>query len=289
MTDSLASGLGALLLTASAVAGIWLLRRELWSRRARRRLGSAADDGGRPEDGLSSATPMMLEARIWPSLCVALAVALACLPFSLAWPLWSGIALVVGSLAHVAFASVAKKRALNLEEGLAEAIALAGSAVRAGASPVDAIERASREVRQPAQGILLDLAGRLRLGDDGAATFEALGRRVPLETYRLFALTLSVQWRSGGSLDRTLASVARAVRDRVELDRRIDSQAAPTRASVFAFALATVGIAYLMWQNDPINVRNFLAASTGSGLVGASLWLQAFGILWMWRLSQLRI
>ncbi len=284
--DALLGGLGALLVITSAAAAIWLVRREWWTRQARRRLESGDEEG---DGAVPDEAPMHLEARVWPSLGVALGAALVCAPFGLPWVLWSGIALVAGALAHVAFASLTKKRALRLEEGLAEVVGLAAAAVRAGASPVDALDRASREVREPARSIFLDLAGRLRLGHDGVAAFEALGQRVPLETYRLFALTLSVQWRSGGSLDRTLSSVARAIRDRVELDRRIDTQSAPTRASVFAFVVATVGIAYLMWLNDPINMQSFLAAPTGSGLVGASLWLQAIGILWMWRLSQLRV
>ena len=100
-------------------------------------------------------------------------------------------------------------------------------------------------------------------------------------------MALAVQWRAGGSMDRSLSSVARAVRDRVELLRRIQTQSAPTRGSVFAFVAATLGVALLMWQNDPANLERFLASGVGGALVGLSIWLQAIGIVWMWRVGQI--
>ena len=86
--------------------------------------------------------------------------------------------------------------------------------------------------------------------------------------------------------DRGAKVVARALRDRVELLRRIHTQSAPTRGSVFAFVAATGAVAFLMWQYDPANLEHFLTSGAGSTLVGLSIWLQATGILWMWRLSQ---
>ena len=48
------------------------------------------------------------------------------------------------------------------------------SALRSGASPVDALERASRAVQGPAQPVLLELSGALRLGEDVDRALEAL-------------------------------------------------------------------------------------------------------------------
>ncbi|MDG2048577.1 MAG: type II secretion system F family protein, partial [Myxococcota bacterium] len=241
-----------------------------------------------PPDRSTAGVRLGGQTRVWWSVALGSGVFLVCALFW-DWYLAAGIGMVAGALAHVSFTALEKKRTLQLEEGLAEAIALASSALRAGASPVDALERAARAVKGPAQPVLLDLSGALRLGDDVERALEGLVNRVPLESYRLFAVALAVQWRAGGSLERSLAVVARAVRDRVELERRIFSQAAPTRVSVFAFVLATLAIAYLMWQNDPANVEHFLTSSTGVKLVGTSIWLQAIGILWMSQMSRIRV
>jgi tight adherence protein B len=277
-----------LLVAASFAAALWLVRREASRRRTRARLETELEEDGSlaPERA-----PRRHDPRVpaWRAVAAALVVAAAAAAMRLDLALSTGIGAVAGVLVHVAAGALAQRRALRLEEGLAEVIGLASSALRAGASPVDALERAARAVHGPAQEILLDLAGRLRLGEDPESTLAALAERVPLESFRLFALAVAVQWRAGGSLDRSLAVVARAVRDRVELQRRIHTQGAPTRGSVFAFVVATAAIAFLMWQHDPANLERFLGSPAGSALVGVATWLQALGISWMWRITQIRV
>jgi len=283
----LAGALGLLLLLAAAGGGSWLLYRETQRRRARLRLDEAAalDDARDAAKRTRAVRP--LNAWSWLPIVPALAVAVA----ALGWHpvVATGTGALAGVLAHLALAARAQRRALELEEGLAEAIGLASSALRAGASPVDALEHAARALGGSAGSVLLDLTGRLRLGEDPEAAIAELADKVPLESFRLFALALGVQWRAGGSLQRSLAVVARAVRDRVELMRRIHTQAAPTRGSVFAFVAATAAIGFLMWQYDPANLERFLRSDTGSLLVGGAAWLQALGVFWMWRLSQIRV
>ena len=280
-----AGSVGVLLLLASATAALWFMRHEASRRRARSRLET-------------SDSPILAKRRVrrvvgavppWPAAVVALLA--TGLGLVLKWDaiLATGAGAVAGVLVHLALDARSQRLSIELEEGLAEVIGLASSALRAGASPVDALERAASAVRGPARNLLLDLSGRLRLGEEVDDALATLADRVPLESFRLFALALSVQWRAGGSLERSLALVSRAVRDRVEVARRIHTQGAPTRGTVFAFVIATGGIAFLMWQHDPANLERFLASSSGSNLVGVAIWLQAIGVLWMWRLSQIRI
>ena len=285
--NGLAAVIGGLLLAGSLGTGLWMVRREVLRGRARDRLRDDEADRGEGVQSRKERSVMLHGRTVWSMAAGGVVFAACAVMWD--WYLSAGIGLVIGSLAHVSFAALEKKKTLQLEEGLAEAIALASSALRSGASPVDALERASRAVQEPARSPLLDLSGALRLGEDVERALEALTERVPLESYRLFAIALAVQWRAGGSLERSLSVVARTVRDRVELERRIFSQAAPTRVSVFAFVIATLAIAYLMWQNDPANVEHFLSSSTGVQLVGTAIWLQAIGILWMSQLSRIRV
>ena len=238
------------------------------------------------EQRVRESTPAIRTLPWWLALVAAVAAGSSLSLWISEWLLLSGAAALAGVLVHIALAAVAQNRALALEEGLAEAIGLATSSVRAGASPLEALERASQAIRGPARGVLEDLTGRIRLGDAPETAFADLAERVPLESFRLFSVALSVQWRAGGSLERSLSSVARALRDRVELLRRIHTQSAPTRGSVFAFVAATGVVAFLMWQNDPANLERFLRSGTGSTLVGLTVWLQAIGILWMSRIAQ---
>ena len=200
----------------------------------------------------------------------------------------SGLAAIPAVLVHVVLARRVEQRALRLEEQLAEAIRLAAAALRAGVSPTEALERATRESRAPLRPHLDGLIGRLRLGDDPQRSLAELAERVPLHPFRLFATALGVQWSAGGSLQGSLQTVGRTISERSELARRIDTQQAPTRSSVIAIAGANVAIAALAWVANPLNLERFLASETGSAMLAATLWLQALALWWMWRLGRRR-
>src|SRR5438093_759703 len=81
------------------------------------------------------------------------------------------------------------------------------------------------------------------------AVLRALERRVPLETFRLFGAALAVHWEVGGSLAPILATVGRAVRDRIELARRINSLTTQARLSIGAVLGTTYFVALAVWRN----------------------------------------
>ncbi len=289
MTD-IATSVGLSLLAVSGASSVWIARRWSIAARARRRLHESADhENESPRSAIRRSSATRVTLVHWLPVVIGVVAAAVCAGFGFPTFPSTGVGAIAWILAFIAISSAAKRRALQHEEGLAEAIQLASSALRVGASTVDAFERAARSVKGPAQGLLLELAGRLRLGEDSHTALEALAEQSRLESYRLFAMVLGVQWQAGGSLDRSLLSVSRAVRERVELELRIHTQSASTRVSVFAFVAATALIAYMMWQQNPANLEHFVGSSFGEPLVGASLWLQALGIGWIWRLSQVRI
>ncbi|MEM7409313.1 MAG: type II secretion system F family protein [Myxococcota bacterium] len=200
------------------------------------------------------------------------------------------IALAAGfdlaALVYVGFAVRASSRELRSEQQLGDALRLMTAALRAGASPNDALERAAAQVGAPIGPRLAEAAGKLRLGEDAKEVLGALGRESHLDSLRLFSQALAVQWRAGGSLQRTLTTVGAFVRDRVELQRRIESQIAPTRSSVLILAGATAAVAFLSWSNDPLNIERFVASSVGNLGIAICLGLQGLSFLWMWNLSR---
>lgn len=277
-----AAGLGA-----AAVVG-----RDRWRRaRALRRLGTLdpardrAAEAAPPEREVPRS--LLRDRASWPWICAALlgpALLAAGLPVVFA----VAVAFAAGALGAVAESSRRSGFALRLEGQLADSVDLMIGALRAGSGMVDALERASRSSREPLGPVLAETAARLRLGERPQEVLRDLALRVPLEAFQLFAFALSVNWEAGGSLAPTLATVGRSVRDRVELSRRIRSQSAPTLASIASLLLATYGIAWLTWARDPSNVERFLATPSGSAMVAATIALQAAGLLWMWKWSQVR-
>jgi Flp pilus assembly protein TadB len=197
-------------------------------------------------------------------------------------------ALVVGLLANQLESLRVDRITLRIEEQLADAIDLMVAALRVGSGALSALEAVTAEARYPLRPQLDEVLGRIRYGDDPQAVLRALERRVPLETFRLFASALSVHWETGGSLTATLASVGRVIRDRIEVNRRIRSLTTQARASIIAISLITYFIALIIWRNDPERMRQFLATSIGQGLAAGAILLQAVGLVWTAALSRMK-
>lgn len=195
---------------------------------------------------------------------------------------------LAGVLTWLAESQWASRKKLKIQLQLADAIDLMIGALRAGSALLAALEAALRESREPFRSYLKEVAGRIRLGGDPQAAVRDLALEVPLETFRLFSLSLSVHWEAGGSLASTLSSVAHAIRDRIELSRRIRIQSVEAQVSVVGVVAISYAIAYIMWKANPDSMAEFLQGEVGSFIVSGTICLQALGLLWISRISQIK-
>jgi tight adherence protein B len=204
------------------------------------------------------------------------------LPFAIAFGILLG---VLGMLGEEYWAA---SRVSLIEEQLAEAIDLMISSLRAGTPLLAALEVAREESRNPIREELEEVVGRIRLGEDPRGVIRQLAGRVPLETFRLFCHALLVHWETGGSLAGTLQTIGRTIRDRIEIARRVRAQAVESQVSVVAVLAITYGVAALMFRTNPDPLRDFLRSTAGTYIAAATVFLESIGILWIWRMSQIR-
>jgi len=199
------------------------------------------------------------------------------------------IAAVVGVLAWLVESWLAQRRTTRLETQLADAIDLMVGALRAGSGLLDALAAASQGARAPLRPQLEGVIDRIRLGDDPLEAFADLAARVPLDTVALFVTTLSIHWEVGGSLAHTLASVAKTVRERNDLTRRLRAQSTQARASVVGILGICVLIGLGTWFTHPERVEGFVGTALGGFLVASTVSLQALGLLWIAKISQVEV
>ena len=176
----------------------------------------------------------------------------------------------------------------KIENQLADAIDLMIGALRAGSGLLDAFEAATVEAEHPLQEQLREVSGKIRLGDDARKVLSDLVLRVPLSTFDMFVLTLTANWEVGGSLAPGLTTVGRTIRDRIDLSRRVRALTTQSRVSVLGILGVTYFIAILMWRVDPDRMVDFLGTEFGRNAVGAALLLQAFGLFWITRMSEVK-
>ena len=280
----------AALLGSAALVGLWLQQR-LLRQRAASRLGDTPGAIEAPaREGRASRR--WTDGRIGLVVVVAFAAggfAAARLTLDASFAISSALAFDAGVVAFLVLAGRRRKHALRLEAQLAESLRLTSAAMRVGLSRVDALSRAAHQVGAPLEPLLADAVGQLRLGESAAATFRRLSEAVPLEAFRLLSTVIAAQWHAGGSLQNTLGSVGDFLQDRVDIEKRLESQSSPTRSSTMTLMAATAAIAYFSWSYDPANVERFLASPWGNGLVATALGLQGVSLLWMWDLMQPRL
>lgn len=204
----------------------------------------------------------------------------------LASDLAAALAVLVGVLTMLVEEAVADHRTTRMETQLSEAIDLLVSSLRAGSAVLAAFEVSLRDAQPPLRPYIEEVVARVRLGDDPREAILEFADRIPLDTVRLFAVSLAVHWEVGGSLAHTLASVGRTIRDRIELGRRVRAQAIEAHASVAAVLLIAYLLAFLMWRASPERMEAFLGSATGSALAAAVVLLQAVGLVWMTRISR---
>ncbi len=201
-------------------------------------------------------------------------------------PIAAASGLLIGVLVGLLEEQQATEQEALIEAQLGVAIGLLVGALRAGSSLLAAFESAIEETGAPLRPYFLEVAGRIRLGDDPRVAVSDLQTRVPIESFRLFGTALAIHWDVGGSLATTLTTVGQTIRDRVELGRRVRAQGVEASASVAVVLLISYGLAFLMWRTNPARMEAFATMPIGVLLITGAVMLQAVGLIWMSRLSR---
>ena len=84
------------------------------------------------------------------------------------------------------------------------------------------------------------------------------------------------------------AQVGKAIRDRIELARRVRGQTAEARVSLVVILAMTYFIGIIVWVSDPERMTRFLATAIGATLVSVALLLQGVGIVWTAAMTRMR-
>lgn len=283
MTSELWFSGGAAALGAGA---LWAWRLRRLRRLALERLAEPFANGAVSERPIAES---VLRRRRWVPWTLALLVGFALHGFTPLGPIFTvAIAAMVLVGSGIVEEQLFLARCHKLESQLSDVVDLVVGSLHAGSATLDALENASREAREPLRPLLVDLIGRIRLGDAPRQALLEFADHVPLETFRLFCFTLAVHEDVGGSLAPTLSTVGRTIRDRIELKRYTRAQTTQAQASVVFILAITYAIGLITWKSHPGRLEAFLASEGGNALAAGAVALQALGLLWMSRLSRIR-
>ena len=265
---------------------IWYWRHAFIRDQIRQRLQSDVESEASTE---LAAIPFARRHYILPWVAGAMLAAL--LVFAFSWP--TNIAVALGVVATLLLTQVdawiLELQHAKIESQLADCIDMLVASVQAGASLQSAMEIASNDIDDPLRRELQEMVARLRLGDAPQDVFNLLQQRVPIETFRLFSTTLSVNWEVGGGLSNTLASIGQTIRDRMTIARQIRTLSTQGRITTLAVLAVTYFLFAMMWQSDPARMLGFLSIPEGQWLVTGALLAQGIGIAFVAKLSRPKV
>ena len=179
-----------------------------------------------------------------------------------------------------------RRLANQLFRQLPDTIQLVTSTVRSGLPVNEAFRTIAREMPQPTAGQFAIVCSELSLGRPPEEAVEAVYRRTQVAEYAMFAVTLAVQLKSGGSLTETLQTLGDTVSQRVALAARAKALAGEVIFSSRALSCAPFIIGGLLYSISPQSVDLLFSDPTGNMLLAyavASVLIGHFVIRWMIR------
>lgn len=179
-----------------------------------------------------------------------------------------------------------RRFALRLFRQLPDAIQLVTSTVRSGLPVHEAFRALARDMPQPTAGQFAIVCSEVNLGRPPEEAVEAVYRRTQVAEYSMFAVTLAVQLKSGGSLAETLQNLGDTVRQRVALAGRAKALAGEVIFSSRALTISPLVGGGILYAANPQTVDLLFTDPVGNKLLAyavVSVLVGALVISWMVR------
>jgi tight adherence protein B len=184
-------------------------------------------------------------------------------------------------LTRTMFAGFVTRRAAILYSQLPDALGMIVRSVRAGLPVTEALRVVAEESQPPTSLEFGQLYDQLRLGGSLPDALTKLAQRNSLLEYRFFAVSLSLQSQSGGSLTETLDNLADLIRKRVALKQRAIALASEARMTMYVLAVLPFIAGGALIVVSPAYVSQLVYTATGRKLLFVGIALLTLGFVSM--------
>lgn len=172
--------------------------------------------------------------------------------------------LAFGGIGYLLYSRALAKHLKELKLSLPQAIDAITRTARAGVPISNAFALVAENLTGPLAMEFSLIDNWLRLGVPMRQVMQDSTQRVPLNEYRFFAVILIINQEAGGRLGETLDRLATTLRERQELQLKIQAKTSEARASAkIVGALVPFSLGY-MYLNSPQDFRFLLNDPTGN-------------------------
>lgn len=224
---------------------------------------------------------------------IALSVVLwsATLGASLGWPVVLVLAVTLLGLMALTFYLQHRRRhrMVLIEQAMPDALDLIARAMQAGHAFTSALQMAAKDSPAPLSQELRMVFEEINFGISTTQALQALSARVASDDVRFFVVSVIIQNDTGGNLAEILKNTANLIRERQKMAGVVRVLSAEGRISALILSIMPFALAALLSLLHPGFISKLWTDPMGLQLIYVSLSLMALGILWMWKMIQIRV
>ncbi|MDQ3561183.1 MAG: type II secretion system F family protein [Pseudomonadota bacterium] len=167
-----------------------------------------------------------------------------------------------------------KRRFKKFSNEFPNAVDVIVRGVKAGLPLIDCLKVIAREAQEPVRSEFQAIVEDQTLGmpiSDAVARFP---ERIPLAETNFFAIVITIQARTGGSLAEALSNLSKVLRDRRKMDAKIRAMSAEAKSSAGIIGSLPIVVAILVYLTSPDYIMLLFQTTTGNiVLAGSALWM----------------
>ncbi len=181
-------------------------------------------------------------------------------------------------MSKLVFGIFNSRRARTLYQQMPDALAMIVRSVRSGIPVQEALRIVGREGLPPTSEEFERLYNQLLIGQSLPDALLALARRTEVREYRFFAVALSLQAQTGGSLTDTLENLADVIRKRVAARARAYALASEARMTMYMLAALPMVAFLALAVISPAYVLLLIDAPRGRAILGSAILMLSLGM-----------
>ncbi|MDR3599017.1 MAG: type II secretion system F family protein [Desulfosporosinus sp.] len=197
---------------------------------------------------------------------------------------------ILAWLMPLAYLSHAKNQQLKLfNSQLADALNLMANAIRSGFSFLQAMDMASREMPAPLSADWGSALKEMQLGVTIERALENLTARVGSADLDLMVTAILIQRQVGGNLSEVLSNIHNTIKDRLRIQKEIQTLTAQGRISGYLIAGLPFFIALMLLFINPNYLEVLISKPIGWEMIGGGLVSQTIGFVIIRRIVNIKV
>lgn len=211
--------------------------------------------------------------------------------------LWGKGPLVIVCTAIIGFFGVPKlvvrrmikKRQKKFLAELADALDAMTRLLRAGMPVSEAIKMVAREFTGPIGDEMGRIFDQQKIGVSLPEAVQDCARRMPLPEVQMFATAVTIQAQTGSSLSEILEGLAKVIRARFRLRRKVQALSSEAKSSAMIIGALPIFVACGMYAINPDYIGVLFYDRTGKFLLGFAIFWMLCGILCMKQMINFKV